>query len=115
MIIELQQALSPEDMRPESCGVCGEPFVIRSVMASVITDGREDIGYACDPCVAYLGSRSKRCPSAELYHELLEWYPAPRWATDAAFREHLNATAYDYESQDEIYESARLFKGFDQS
>lgn len=111
MQIDLQHALSPQDTGPDTCGVCGNGFVVSSVMASAATDSSEDMGYVCEPCIAYLGTRSENCPSIELYHELLRQYPTPRWATDEAMREHMDTLAYDYESQSDIYESARLFKG----
>lgn len=112
MLIELQRALSPKDIRPENYGICGEPFVVESVAASAITDDREEMGYACASCVEYLGRRSPdRCPSIETYRALLEEYPTPVWASQEEHRREVSALSF--EEEDDFYQSCRLFKGFD--
>lgn len=108
MIIELQQALSPEDLGPDTCGICGQDFVVSTVIASGTSDGRADMGQACPECIEYLGRRSDSCPTIEQYWDLLEQYPDPVWMDDSECDRYMyNASS---EEQMRVYESARLFK-----
>ncbi len=64
MIIQLQRALTPEELREEDCAICGLPFCVGSVVAYAMTDERgavvderAGLSAACPKCVEYLGSR----------------------------------------------------------
>lgn len=82
MIVELQRAFSPEELRPDFCGVCGEAFMVQSVMANAATDGLGGMGYACPRCVTVLGAISpEQCAPIEVYIEALHRYPGPMCST----------------------------------
>lgn len=104
MIIELQRAFSPEELRPDFCGVCGEAFMVQSVLANAATDALGDMGYACPRCVAVLGGISpEQCAPIEAYVEALQRYPEPMCATgeEAGERDShgdLNAESWIWES-----------------
>lgn len=82
MIIELQRAHTPEDMREEKCGICGRPFELESILAQAATDCLLDIGRACHECIELLGERyPERFPTIEEYREACRLYPEPIWPT----------------------------------
>ncbi len=79
MIIRLFRAWIPEDMREDTCGICGHEIAPASVIADLKTDDSYDCGVACAECVGYLGARSpEKAPTREQYEEALRRYPAPR-------------------------------------
>lgn len=89
MIIELERAISPSSMHEiEACGLCGEDFRPESIVASVMGDEREHIGWACPPCIGMMGRRnSKRFPTMEEYEAAKRLYPTPIWeSTEEADR-----------------------------
>jgi hypothetical protein len=108
MIIELYRAWTPEHMKADTCGVCGHEVVPTSLIASVATEGREDMGVACPACVAYLGSRNpEKSPTIEQYMRLLHQFPAPMYASD----EELRAAAEDFEDPfDVAYEESWVWR-----
>jgi len=108
MFIELYRAWAPEHLTEDTCGVCGHTIAPTSVIASVATDDRNDMGVACPSCVEYLGSRSpEKSPTIEFYREMLRQFPAPMYASEEA----LLAAAEDYEDPSEIaYEASWLWR-----
>ena len=85
LTIELRRAHSPEEMdEPQSCGICGRPFVARSVIAFVgnIEGNIEGGGRACPSCMAYLhAANPDRFPSLEEFLGALERYPEPMFSS----------------------------------
>jgi hypothetical protein len=82
MIIELQRALTPEEMYEDTCAICRLPFRCESVIALALTDNCTDMGRACPECIAYLGSRNPAAfPFSEEYEAAKRRYPAPIWAS----------------------------------
>ena len=87
MLIELQRALTPGDIGPQDCGICGLRFTVEGVAARVVGIGggndRFDGGCACRVCVKFLAARNpQRFPSLEEYEEALRRYPEPIFTTD---------------------------------
>jgi len=94
-------------MHEDKCGACGHTIAPTSVIASLATDARDDMGVACPSCVAYLGSRNpERSPTIEFYLEMLEKYPAPMYTSE----EELRAAAEDFEDPSDVaYEASWLW------
>lgn len=83
MFIELMRAFEPSEIgHKESCGVCSETFFTGSVVASAVTDGRDDMGNVCPSCVEALGRRAPRWfPTIEVYEEMNRRYPEAMFST----------------------------------
>lgn len=95
MIIELMRAWTPEEMEAGECGICGHEVAPSSVLTYAATDGRTDMGRACESCIEYLGVRApEKCPSIEEYRELLRRYPEPMYASYDEMRAAAEATGY---------------------
>ncbi len=83
MIIELERAHTPEDYGlEEACGICGERFAVEVVLATVVTETREEAGLACPECVALMGRyRPEKFPTIEEYREARYRWSVPIWAS----------------------------------
>lgn len=105
MRVDLEQALSPEDLGPATCALCERPFVVESVYAwaDVANNSRALI---CPECIEYLGSRSEHCPTVEHFRELLEKHPRPVWENHDDFHRYMMEASP--EEQERVYASVEL-------
>lgn len=85
MIIELERVHLPQEIgREEECGICAERLRFEVVVASVVDEGRMDMGYACPECVAVLGSyKPEKFPTREEYEAAQARFSeaGPIWST----------------------------------
>jgi hypothetical protein len=107
LIIELFRAWTPEDMRVETCGICGHEIAPTPVIADLATDDRYDVGVACPECVGYLGARSPgKSPTREEYEEACRRFPHPMFESEEAPR----AAVGDRDPSDVAYEQAWIWQ-----
>lgn len=108
MRVELERAMSPEDIGPDTCGLCERPFVVDTVLgyADIAEDSRAMV---CPECIEYLGRSSENCPSIETYRELLAKYPEPMWTDQGEFHRYMMAASA--EEQEAEYFAAALTEG----
>ena len=114
MIIELQWVWLAEDREHEHptyrvCGVCGFPAAASGgVVVRAATDDHNEMGGACEECIAYLGSRNpKRSPTLEEYRSLVAEHPKPMFAS----YEEMKAAAPEHEDPaDTFYEASWLWR-----
>ena len=86
MILDLQQAFTPDDIGEEvECALCRREHRLESVQASAATDGRDEIGLVCRECIEYFGRVNPDLfPTIEQYQALIERYPAPMFPSEEA-------------------------------
>lgn len=98
MIVDIQRAFTPDEMRDQECGLCRRDFRVESVIVTAMNDGRFEVGRVCPECIEYFGRANPEVfPSIEVYRALVERYPDPIWASDeeAGF---MDDEDFDYEA-----------------